>query len=306
MLISYPTASKFIAYLESRNTYDTGTGSPFVEFVPVYNYLTLNAFTLVKIYILTREAASINSLFIDFNINFAVSGSNKFYLEFEFDNLDLNYFNIQNGGIIPCYLNGFGKYSGKANGPRCFGYAKGTNSTSPLFIRVLNFAGFSSGVNYQIAFDNFNNPPITTLYLVPINLRLSLMDRTNTRLYTSYFPNIYYSKSININIPTNLGGSIAMTNAARGALNYHYLNLNWPYSSDSTDSSQKLVFKMEGGLTSCNTFTSLSLVDSQSSTYTLLWRNTGLNISVFETPSKNIVNTNLTISQPTNPQLVHY
>lgn len=202
-------------------------------------------------------------------------------------------------------MSGFGSYSGKANGPRCFGYAKGTNSTSPLFIRVLNFNGFSSGVNYKVAFDNFNNPPITTLYLVPIDLRLSLVDRSNTRLYTSFFPNIYYSDSINIVIPSNLGGSIAMTNSARGVANYHYLNLNWPYNSNNADSSQKFVFKIEGGITSCNAFSGLSITDSQGG-YTLIWSNTGTNTSVYEIPSKGIVNTNITINTPTNPQLVHY
>lgn len=243
MLISIPSASKYIAQVITRNAYSGGS-IQYLDYIPVLNYLNVNPIVLNNIYILTREAAAINSLLIDFTINFAQSGSTIFYLEFEFDSFDLNYFNIQNGGNIPCYLSGFATYSGKQNGPRCFGYAQGSNSTSPLFIRVLNMAGFSSGVNYKVAFDNFNNPPISTLYLVPINLRLSLVDRTNTRIYTSYFPNIYYSDSININVPSNLGGSIAMTSSSRGATNDHYLNLNWPYSSSSTDVSQKLVFKI--------------------------------------------------------------
>ena len=304
MLITIPSASKYIAQAITRNAYSGGSVQ-FLDYIPVLNYLNVNPIALNRIYILTREAAAVNSLLVDFTINFAQSGATIYYLEFEFSNYDLNYFSIQNGGSIPCYLSGFATYSGKANGPRCFGYAKGTNSTSPLFIRVLNFAGFSSGVNYKVAFDNFNNPPITTLYLVPIDLRLSLVDRTNTRLYTSFFPNIYYSDSINVIVPSNLGGSIAMTSSARGASNYHYLNLNWPYNSNNADSSQKVVFKIEGGITSCNAFSGLSISDSQGG-YSLIWSNTGTNTSVYEIPSKGQINTNLTINTPTNPQLVHY
>jgi hypothetical protein len=193
----------------------------------------------------------------------AESSSNIYYLEFVFDSLDLNYFNIQSGGSIPCVLSGtFSTYPGKQNPPRCFGYADGLNNTTPLIIRVYNFAGYTAGTSFQIAFDNFNNPPLNTLILVPINLRVNLVDRTNNKVYTSYFPNVYYSDSVNVGVPSNLGGSITMGDSHRGYSTYHYTNLNWPYNSDSTDISQKIVLKILGGITCSQSIANLYLSDS--------------------------------------------
>lgn len=106
MLISIPSANKYIAQVITRNAYSGGS-IQYLDYIPVLNYLDVNPIVLNNIYILTREAAAINSLLIDFTINFAQSGSTVFYLEFEFDSFDLNYFNIQNGGNIPCYMSGF-------------------------------------------------------------------------------------------------------------------------------------------------------------------------------------------------------
>lgn len=146
-----------------------------------------------------------------------MSTSGFFFLEFEFNSLDLNYFGITNGGNIPCYLKtNFNTYSTKTNPPRCYGYASGVNSTNPLIIRVLNFAGFSANTNFVLTFDNFNNPPLNSQILMPIDMEVRLRDRTNNKVYLSYFPNIYYSDSVNVVTPTNLGGSIARTSASRG------------------------------------------------------------------------------------------
>lgn len=118
-----------------------------------------------------------NSLYVDFTIGYATPSA--YFIEFIFDNLDLNYFGISNGGTIPCYINGLTAYSGKSNGVTCFGFSDGVNSTSPLTIKVVNFAGFSANKNIKIAFDNFNNPPIQTLFAVPINLVINFNDETN-------------------------------------------------------------------------------------------------------------------------------
>lgn len=215
--------------------------------------------------------------------------------------MDLKYFGISNGNQIPCYLSaGFTTYGSKTKGPRCFGYASGINNTSPLIIRVLNFGGITSGTNLQLAFDNFNNPPIQTLFAVPINVHVNFKDRTNNKVYSSYFKQLYLSQSASINIPTNLGGSLSRTSSYRGVANTHYLNLGWPYNSNSGDISQKLVMKIAGGITSVQSFSSLTLG------YSLLWCNTNANTSIYQTPSiSNTANTNISISNVVNPQAVN-
>jgi hypothetical protein len=64
--------------------------------------------------------------------------------------------------------------------------------------------------------------------------------------------------------------------------------------------------KISGGITCCQSFTSLTLNDSQS-TYTLLWSNPNTNISVYAMPTKgNNVNTNWCIRNVNNPHQVAY
>lgn len=253
---------------------------------------------------MTREAAAFNSLYLSFTVG--IASSTVFFFEFIFDSFDLNYFGIVNGGEIPCFLDTpFSTYGSKTKLPRCFGYADGVNTTTPLIIRVLNFAGYTAGTNFKLAFDNFNNPPLQALFMVPINVRINLRDRTNSKVYTSYFPQIYISDSFNTVIPTNIGGSLSRTSASRGIGNYHYLNLNWPYNSNSGDISQKIVMKLQGGITCCRAFSSLTLIDSQSAVYTLLWSNLRANTSVYITPTKGYTtNTNLTIQNVINPEAV--
>lgn len=304
-LISIPSSSSYIMQVKTIDAYSGGSILYFST-IPILKYQTVYPITLNSIYILTREAAAINSLYIDFTMNFALSSSNIYFLEFVFDILDLNYFNIGNGERIPCSLgNNFGNYPSKLNPPRCYGYTNGAGKTTPLIIRVFKFAGFSSGTVYQISFDNFNNPPLNSLRLLPINLELNLVDRTNTKLYTSFFPDIYISDSVNVVVPSSLGGSVSMATSQRGSSTNHYVGISWPYNSNYNYISQKTVMKIYKGITCCQTFSSLSLNDSQSSGYTLLWTNPFLNISVYRTPSKSVsTSTSWHILSVVNPNQV--
>ncbi len=307
-LLSVSSSSSYVLQVWTVDAYDNSGTTLYHSNVPYLNPLNVYPITLNRIYILTREAAAVNSLYVDFNIAFAVnSATTVFYLEFIFDSLDLNYFGITNGGAIPCLLVGFSTLSGKQRAPTCYGYADGVNATTPLRIRVFKISGFSANTNFKIAFDNFNNPPINTLILTPINMRVNLVDRTNTRVYTSYFPNIYYSDSINTAVPANLGGSIGISNNNRGAsTNHHMFIADWPYNSNSADVSQKIVLKIAGGITCCQSFNSLTLTDSQTG-YTLLWSNPNANTSVYETPSKGInTDTYWYINNVVNPNQVSF
>lgn len=218
----------------------------------------------------------------------------------------MNYFGISNGGKIPCLLkSGFSTLSGKQQFPTCYGFADGVNSTTPLKIRIFKMSGFSSGATFSLTFDNFNNPPINTLIVTPIDLRMNLIDRTNTKIYTSNFQNIYISQSSNIVTPTNLGGSLTMSNSYRGVSTNHYMNFNWPYGSTAF-TSEKIVMKITGGITCCQAFSSLTLSDSQT-TYSVLWSNPNTNTTVYSTPTKGYnQNTNWYISNIINPNQVSY
>lgn len=120
-----------------------------------------------------------------------------------------------------------------------------------------------------------------------MDVRISFVDRTNTRIYTSRFPSVYASDSINRGIPTALSGTWTRVNAARGITGtYHYFSFNWPYNSNIGDISQKIVMKIGGGITCCYTFTSFTLSDSVAgTTYTRLWYDSVANISVYQTPT---------------------
>ncbi len=62
------------------------------------------------------------------------------------------------------------------------------------------------------------------------------------------------------------------------------MSIGWPYTS-SSDTSQKMVMKLAGGVTCCQTFSSINLRDSTGTAYNLLWTNTKANVSVYLTPS---------------------
>lgn len=152
-----------------------------------------------------------------------------------------------------------------------------------------------------MAFDEFSNPAVDILKLVPINVRISQMDRTNNKAYTSNFPSIFVSDSYNRGIPTQLGGTFSRANSNRGTSTYHYLTVNWPYTSSSSDVSQKLVMKIHGGITCCNSYSNFYLYDTSVGNYVVLWTDTVANITVYETPTHSAVSTAIRIQGVKNP-----
>jgi hypothetical protein len=166
--------------------------------------------------------------------------------------------------------------------PRCFAYAGGINQTNPLKIRVLNVNSFASATNFKIAFDNFNNPPLQKLYLVPINIKVSVKDRVNGKTYYSNFPSVYFSDSVNVGIPADITTMTYVPSSySRGATTNNKFALTWPYTSSS---NQKLVLKVNGGITCCNAFANFYLKDDVN-TYTPLWSNSKANVTIYTTPS---------------------
>lgn len=279
----------------------------FYDILAHYKYNSVYPITLNKIYILTREAAILNSLYIDFSV--ANLGNGASYLEFVFDSLDLNYFGISNGGTIPCQIiSGMADYSsGISKKMACYGFSDGVNSTSPLTIRVINFNVFTAAVNIKIVFDNFNNPPVQTLFAVPINLVINLVDTANTKLYTSSFPNIYYSDSMNVQATSVSSGSLAVSTGAHGSganMNWYVV---WPYNTGSA-SADKLVMKINGGMTCCRAFSSLSyLTDNYGVTYTALWTNNAANTTVYIQATRSSgVGITFYINDVINPNPVSY
>ena len=149
------------------------------------------------------------------------------------------------------------------------------------------FASFSSGTTFEIAFDNFNNPSLQELFLVPINMRISLMDRTNNDVWTSNFPAVYVSDSHNIGIPTQIGGSFTRSNSNRGASAYHYNVMYWPYTSNYNDITEKVVMKISGGITCCTAYDTFVLDSNVTGAFVELWTDKVANITVYRTPSIN-------------------
>jgi hypothetical protein len=161
---------------------------------------------------------------------------------------------------------------------------------------------WSSGNNFKLTFDNFNNPSLQTLFLTPINIQFRYIDRTNNRKYSAYWSSIYLTDSINFGAPAEISGSLAQTNSNRGASNTQFIPILWPYTSSSSDSSQKVVLKLYGGVTCCTSFNSIALRDNLLSSYTLLWTNTKGNISVYKTPTRSSsTSVNLWINNIINP-----
>lgn len=277
-------SGNFWATIQSLNT-QASYNVIYQDFVLVRKYQSVYPITLSSIYTLTKEASATNSLYLSFVVNAA--GSAFQVMDFRFDNLGLSSFEITNGDIIPCYLSPeFSTIGGKTIAPRCRGYANGINVDSPLIIRVEKFTSMTTGTNWKIAFDGFSNPAIQTLYMYPINVRISFIDQTNNKVYTSNFPNLYSSDSINRGVPAAMSGSLSFASNSRGASTYHYIATSWPYSSNYNDISQKVTLKLGGGITCCNAFSSFTLSDNRTgSGYTLLWTDIVSNISVYRTPS---------------------
>ena len=133
-------------------------------------------------------------------------------------------------------------------------------------------------------------------------MRITYVDRSNNDVHTSNFPSVYISDSENIGVPTVISGSLSRANSARGGSTYHYVNINWPYSSNYNDISQKVVMKIEGGITCCNNYDSFVLDDNRTSSYTELWTDKVANITVYRTPSiTNGYSTQMQIKNVVNP-----
>lgn len=281
----------------------TSFTTKYFDTVPVKKYMSVIPVTLNSIYILTREAAVLNSLYISLAVGVATTSA--YYLELVLDPLDLSYFGIQNGDEIPCFLSGISAYAGKTKGPICFGYAPGTTGASPLLVRVLNFGSFSAGQTVIIALDNFNNPPTQNLFRVPINLRVRFVDANNEKYYSSYFPMIYFSDSLNVKNASTSTGSLSANNGYLGASTYLTWTLGWPYSSGS-NVWDKMVLRLNGGVTCCRAFSSLTLSDNMTG-YTNLWINTRANVSVYIMPSRSSsTSTRFYINNVINPNPVSY
>jgi hypothetical protein len=140
-----------------------------------------------------------------------------------------------------------------------------------------------SGTNFKLSFDNFNNPAVQRLFMVPIDITFRYIDRQNRRKYQSNWPSVYLSDSINVGSPAEIPGSLSRNNDYRGQNSIHYIGISWPYTSTS-ESSQKIVLKLAGGVLCCQSFSSINLRDNANG-YSLLWRNTKANMSVYLTPA---------------------
>lgn len=200
MFITLPTADIYSMEILTSSQINSEVIS-YYDYFDFYKYKNVYLCVLNSIYVLTKEAAANNSLFVDFTLN--VVGSAFGYFEFEIPNLGLSSFKIDNGEEIPCYLsNQFGAIGGKVQAPRCLGFTNGIDTDSPLIIRVIGLTSWTSGTNFNLAFDNFNNPSVQKLFLVPIDITFRYVDRTNQRHFKSFWPSVYLSDSINMGSPS--------------------------------------------------------------------------------------------------------
>ena len=133
-----------------------------------------------------------------------------------------------------------------------------------------------------------------------------MQDRTNERVYTSYFPHLYYSDSINIRSTSQGAGNLSPSNNYLGSSTYHQWSINWPYSSGS-NVHDKIAVKMSGGITCCRAYSSLASLSDNYITYTALWVNTKANTSVYQMPSRSSgSSTNFRINNVINPNAVNF
>ena len=101
-------------------------------------------------------------------------------------------------------------------------------------------------------------------------MKISYINRANNDIWTSYFPSIFVSDSIDTAIPSVLSGGFFMTNDDRGVSNTHYTSISWPYSSNYNDISEKIVMKIQGGITCCQNYANFVLDDNRTSSNTLV------------------------------------
>jgi hypothetical protein len=83
-------------------------------------------------------------------------------------------------------------------------------------------------------------------------------------------------------------------------------SLGWPYST-GTNVWDKLVMKINGGMTCCSPFTSLSSLTDNYQTYTALWINTAANTSVYVLANRGSgISTTFYINNVINPYPVSF
>ena len=158
----------------------------------------------------------------------------------------------------------------------------------------------------KLALDNFNNPPSQLLFAVPINIRMRLKELNSKYVYTSFFPQVYYSDSINIRTTVINTGSLTKSNSYLGNSNYHYWAVGWPYSSGS-NVHDKIALKIEGGVTCCSPYSSLDHLTDQYHTYSVLWANTKANTTIYQMPSRSSgTSTTFRINNVVNPNPVDF
>lgn len=174
-------------------------------------------------------------------------------------------------------------------------------------MRVVNFAGFSANKNIKLALDNFNNPPIQKLFLVPISLKMRLQDRSSEKIYYSYFPNIYYSDSIDLRNTVQSTGSLSPTTNSLGNSNQHKWSFSWPYNSGS-NVWDKILVQIHGGITCCQSYSSLASFSDQYGGFTALWVNTKANTTVYQMKGSRSTGQSMTfyINNVINPNPVNY
>lgn len=288
-----PSASYFYTSLVS---YSGGT-MIYLSRLSMRNYQAVNPITLSNVYTLTREAGVANSLCLDFAINTA--GTSAQEIEFKFANLGLSSFQVSSGQEIPCFI-GTGFSALATRTVKCVASTAGIGQDTPLYVRVNNMDTFTSGTTFRISFDGFTNPSMNTLLVTPMDVTITFIDMTTRKVYSTFFPELYVSDSVNINpTPVSLSSTYYMDSNIYGASTRHRLNFNWPQSSTNTISEKTLV-ALSGGILCCTAISGLSF-DGQSRTFPVLWANTKANIVVLDTPSMSTGGTNFYINSLVNP-----
>lgn len=121
-----------------------------------------------------------------------MTGTSAQEIEFKFNNLGLSNFQLNFGDELPCHIGaptgsyGFTAISGRSI--KCVATSGGINKDTPLYIRVNNFASFTAGGPFKIAFDRFTNPSMNTLLLTPMDVSIVFHDLTTKKVYVTYFP----------------------------------------------------------------------------------------------------------------------
>ena len=100
--------------------------------------------------------------------------------------------------------------------------------------------------------------------------------------------------------------SMSANSANLGASTYLKWTVGWPYSSGS-NIHDKILVKIDGGITCCRAYSSLASLSDKYMTYTALWTNTKANISVYQMPSRSSgTSTTFKINNVINPNPVNY